>query len=163
MSKNLLRVSPGASRTRSAFAGHLWVSRVLWYAAAMAGVAIVTLVIDVVHLRVEASRLQMGYLLLVLPLAVGGGRGPAILASLLAFLSFDWFFVKPVGNFLVGDPDEWFALGLFLIVGISTGSLAAGLKRSVAEARRRTYEATTLHDLSIGILADVSVDRVLNH
>src|SRR5437899_2030464 len=104
-----MRILGGTRRQRTGNAGRGYVATVLWYCAAVLGVALVTLVIGLFHSRVQASRLQMGYLLLVLPLAIGGGSGPAILASVLAFLAFDWFFVKPVGNLVVGDPDEWFA------------------------------------------------------
>ena len=103
----------------------------------------------------------MSYLLLVLPLAIGGGRGPAIVASVLAFLTFDWFFVKPFGTLVAYDPEEWLGLGLLLAVGVSTGSLAASLRRSAAEARRRAGEISTLYGLSIAIMADANLDRVL--
>jgi two-component system sensor histidine kinase KdpD len=50
----------------------------------------------------------------VLVVAVLFGRGAAIAASVLAFLTFDWFFVPPTHQLVVADPGELFALALFL-------------------------------------------------
>jgi two-component system sensor histidine kinase KdpD len=86
----------------------------------------------------------MTYLLLVLALAVTAGSGPAIFASLASYPAFDWFFVQPIGRFTVDDPSEWLALFLFLVVAIISSQLAAGLRRSAAEFRRRAREAATL-------------------
>ncbi|HKI18587.1 MAG TPA: ATP-binding protein [Isosphaeraceae bacterium] len=135
--------------------------RLVWYAAALAGVALTTLVIRLMQSRVDPSRLQMSYLLLVLAVAIIGGRGAAAIASIAAFLAFDWYFVRPIGNLVVGDPAEWFALGLFLAVGIATGTLAAGLKESAAEARRRGGETSVLLELSTDLLAGPDLTLVL--
>src|SRR5579875_962964 len=123
-----------------------------WYGAAVVGVALLTLLIGVTRSHVPPERLQISYLLVVLALAIGGGSGPAIAASLLAFLAYDWFFVQPIGTPIVEEPAEWLALGLFVVVAVATGSLAAGLKRSAEEERRRTREIATLYDLSIAVL-----------
>lgn len=133
-----------------------------WYAASVGGVLLVTWLISLAHPFLQARSLQMVYLLLVLALAVLGGSGPAIAASVLAFLAFDWFFVRPVGHFTIKDPEEWIALLLFLVVAVITGSLAAGLKQRAEEARRRARETTTLYELSIAILGDASLERVLH-
>ena len=131
------------------------------YAAAVAGVAAVTWLISLAPAHLPAKDLEGVYLLLVLALAAAAGSSPAILASVLAFLAFDWFFVPPVGRFTVDDPAEWLSLILFLVVGISTGSLAAGLRRRAEEARRLARETTTLYELSTAILGDASLERIL--
>jgi two-component system sensor histidine kinase KdpD len=136
-------------------------ARLCAYAAAVLGVGLVTALIALLQ-PAGAGRFQMIYLLLVLALAVTGGSGPAIVASFLSLLAFDWFFVRPIGNLSVGDPEEWLTLGLFLIVGITTGSLAARLKRSAAEARRRSRETATLYELSSELLAGTNLAAVLS-
>jgi two-component system sensor histidine kinase KdpD len=134
----------------------------VWYIAALVGVAAITALIGTLSGRIDPGRLQMSYLLLVLALAVAGGSGPAIVASIASFLAFDWFFVSPVGTLTVGHPDEWFALGLFLTVGITAGSLAAGLKKSAERADARTREVTTLFELSSGLLAGSTLRSMLS-
>lgn len=138
-----------------------WLAVATRYAASVAGVAALTWLISLVFPRYHVANISMVYLLLVLALAVYAGSGPAIVASVLAFLAFDWFFVPPVGRFTVSDPDEWLALFLFLVVAIITGQLAAGLRRRAEEARRREREVSTLYELSIAILGDARLEHVL--
>src|SRR5262245_1015806 len=75
---------------------------------------------------VNLANASMLYLLPVMASAVAYGRGPAIFASITAFLVFDWFFVEPHYQFTVSDPDEWVSLLLFLATATVTGQLAAG-------------------------------------
>ncbi len=138
-----------------------FLSPVAGYAASVVGIAAVTWLISLVLPRWHIANISMIYLLLVLALAVGVGSGPAILASVLSFLAFDWFFVEPVGRFTVDDASEWLALFLFLVVAIITSQLAGGLRRSAGEARRRARETATLYGLSMAILGDARLDRIL--
>jgi len=112
--------------------------QVLRYGASVAGVAVVTWLISLVFPRYHIANISMVFLLLVLALAVFAGSGPAILASVLAFIAFDWFFVPPVGRLTVSDPEEWLALFLFRGVPINPGQLAGGLRSRAEGARRRT-------------------------
>src|SRR5580765_5901969 len=69
------------------------------------------------------------------------GRGPAVFASIAAFLIFDWFFVEPLHQFTVSDPEEWISLLLFLLTATVTGQLAAGQRQRAREAQQREREA----------------------
>ena len=134
---------------------------VLRYGASVVGVAAGTWLISLVLPHYHIANIFMLYLLVVLALAVFAGSGPAFVASVLSFLAFDWFFVPPVGHWTVSDPDEWSALFLFLLVAAITGQLAAGLRRRAEEARRRARETSTLYELSMAILGDARLERVL--
>jgi two-component system, OmpR family, sensor histidine kinase KdpD len=113
------------------------------YIAAGAGVALMTAVIGSVVGRwgtVGIGGVSVLYLLVVLPTAVRFGSGPAVFASVSAFLAFQWFHVHPVHTFTVADPEEWVALVLFLVVSTVTGELAAAQRRRAEEARRPERE-----------------------
>jgi two-component system sensor histidine kinase KdpD len=142
-------------------AGHSRRAVVARYGASIAGVAAVTWLIGLVLPHYHIANISMIYLLAVLALAVYAGSGPAIVASLLSFLAFDWFFVPPVGHFTVSDPDQWLALFLFLVVAAITGQLAAGLRRRAEEARRHARETSTLYELSMAILGDARQEHVV--
>jgi two-component system sensor histidine kinase KdpD len=88
------------------------------------------------------------YLGAVLVIAVVAGRGPAIAASIAAFLTFDFFFTQPRFTFTVRDPSEWVALLTFLLVATVTGQLAATQRGRVEDAEAREREASLLHDIS---------------
>src|SRR6476661_7694980 len=65
------------------------------YGYALFGVAGASLVIALVGKIGHVSNISLLYLLVVLWLAAWVGRGPAILASVLAFLAYDLFFISP--------------------------------------------------------------------
>jgi two-component system sensor histidine kinase KdpD len=79
--------------------------------------------------------------------AIRFGRGPAIAASLAAFLTFDWFFVEPFFSITVSDPAEWLALLLLLLTAMVTGQLTAAVQQRAVLAEQRRREATMLYDV----------------
>jgi len=119
--------------------------RVVPYVVALVAVGIVTALIGAVESRGHVSNIAMLYLIVVLAAATLAGRGPAISASLAAFLAFNWFFVRPLHTFSVGDPEEWFALVIFLITATITGQLAADQRDRAREAAEREREAVALY------------------
>ena len=126
------------------------VDRAGWvgYAAALAAVGLVSAIILLVEQRWHLANISMVYLIAVLATATAFGSGPAVLAAVAAFLTFDFLFVEPVHTFVVGAPEEWVALLLFLLTAVVTGQLAAGQRRRAEEARRREREATILYDVA---------------
>src|SRR6266702_1638868 len=122
-------------------------ARWLGYVAALAAVALVSGFIGLVLRQVNLANISMLYLMAVLAVAVAYGRGPAIFASVVAFLTFDWFFTEPLHHLSVSDPGEWVSLLLFLMTAIVTGQLAAGQRQRAREARQREREALVLYDV----------------
>jgi two-component system sensor histidine kinase KdpD len=101
--------------------------------ASLAGVALITLA-AYRFFPVNAITVGFTYLLLVLLIASTWGIVEAALASIAATLTFNFFFLPPVGTFTISDPENWIALLSFL----STSLVASRLS---TEARRRTFEA----------------------
>lgn len=146
-----------APRLPSPRARHRWTG----YAAAALGVAAVTWLIHFVEGGKHIDNISMLYLLVVIGAAVGFGSGPAVVASLLAFLTFDFFFVEPRHTFTVRDPSEWLALLLFLVTAGVTGQLTALQRARAEEARRRERETAALAAVSGAVAAQVAPDRAL--
>jgi two-component system sensor histidine kinase KdpD len=117
------------------------------YVVAVAAVAMATLVVAVLAPLGRSSQ-PLIYLVAVLLVAVVAGRAAAILASVLAILAFDFFFVEPRFTFTVADPSEWVALVTFLVVAVVTSQLAAAVRDRADAAERREREARLLHDLA---------------
>jgi two-component system, OmpR family, sensor histidine kinase KdpD len=111
-------------------------------------VVLVSLVIGFVLGQTHIANISMLYLVAVLATAVLFGSGPAVLASVAAFLIFNWFFVEPLHTFTVADPTEWIALLLFLATAAITGQLAASQIRRAEEAKQREREAVVLYDVA---------------
>jgi two-component system sensor histidine kinase KdpD len=109
---------------------------------------LVSLLIGFVIGQTHIANISMVYLIAVLATAVVFGSGPAIVASIAAFLIFDFFFVQPTHTFTVADPTEWIALLLFLATAVITGQLAASQIRRAEEAKEREREAVVLYDVA---------------
>ena len=134
--------------------------RWLGYVAALAAVALLSLFIGLVLGRARIDNISMLYLIAVFAVAIAFGSRPAILASVAAFLIFDWFFVEPLYSITVSDPAEWVALLLFLLTAIITGQLTAALRRQALRAQEREREAALLYDV-VRVLSDGDIERTL--
>jgi two-component system sensor histidine kinase KdpD len=134
--------------------------RWLGYLAGLAGVAIASVAIGLVLDRTRIANISMLYLIAIMVTAVTFGRGPAVVASVAAFLTFDFLFVDPVHTFTVADPEEWIALLLFLVTGTVTSTLAASQRARAAEAEQREREAVVLYDV-VRLIAGEDLERAL--
>jgi two-component system sensor histidine kinase KdpD len=92
--------------------------------------------------------LSMVFLLAVLFTALQFGMWPAIYASALSFLTFNFFFIEPRYTLTIAEPHELLALLIFLIVAVTASALAGRVREQaqIAAARvratRRLYEFT---------------------
>jgi len=107
----------------------------------------ITGIIYLFELYPRIPNISIVYLLVVLALASTRGRYASILASLVAFLSFDFFLVPPLYVFTINRVEEWIALFVFLVTAILTSQLAVALRKRALEASRRERETHTLYDL----------------
>ena len=130
------------------------------YVAAPAAVAVVSVAIGAVLGRARIANISMLDLLAVLAAAIAFGRGPAVIAALAAFLTFDWFFVQPVHTFTVADAEEWLSLLFFLLVAILSGQLAADQRRRAREAAQREREAVVLYDV-VRLMGEPDLEHAL--
>lgn len=144
--------SPWLSKRVAALVGTLrrrstraWVAQ---GALAVAGVAVATLVIGATQTFAHISNISLLYLPVVLWLAARYGRWPAILASLLSFLSYDFFFIEPVHQFTVGDPTQWLSLFALLATALTLGHLTAEVRARARDAEESQRQTDTLYRLA---------------
>ena len=108
---------------------------------------LVTTIIFIWNLYPRIPNISIVYLLVVITLASTRGRYAAIFASLVAFVSFDFFIVPPIYTLTMYRPEEWIALFVFLFDAVLTGHLASTLRVRAQEASRRERETRILYDL----------------
>ena len=118
-------------------------------------------------LHFTPTNLVMLYLVAVVIAAVYLGRGPSILASVLAVLAFDFFFVPPKLTFSVADTQYILTfIGLF-VVSLVISSLAAQAREQAEAARHRESQTAELYALSrdlAGVFATAEiVEAVVRH
>jgi two-component system, OmpR family, sensor histidine kinase KdpD len=121
-------------------------------AGAMLAVALVTLVLSR-WLRVSnAATVSTSYLMVVLVVAATSRLSIAVLTSMVAMLAFNFFFLPPVGAFMIADPNNWIALFAFLAVSLVASNLSAVARARTEEAAGRRDELARLFDLSRDVM-----------
>ncbi len=142
--------------------GQSWVRYIEDSLLAIVGALLITILIYVLKLYPRIPNISLVYLLVVLALASTRGLYAAILASVVAFLSFDYFLVPPFYTFTVGKIDEWLALFIFLVTAIITSQLASALRQRAEQARRREHETRILYELVQATNKEEDLDRQLD-
>jgi two-component system, OmpR family, sensor histidine kinase KdpD len=119
--------------------------------AAAGGVALVTGLYRWLNVP-NAATVAVTYLLVVLIAAATARLAVAVVTSALAVLSFNFFFLPPVGGFTIADPDNWIALLVFLAVSLVASNLSSVARQRTVEALERRDEMVRLFDLSRDVL-----------
>lgn len=101
------------------------------------------------------------YLLVVLVVAAVSELWIAMAASVLAFLCLNYFFLPPVGTFVVADPLNWVALFVLLAVSMFASQLSSSVRSRAKEALARRDEMARLFDLSRDILLTTDSENAL--
>lgn len=125
---------------RSVF-DHRWAG----YVVAALSVGLLTLVLKVIGSHVNAATVSLALLLNVLFIATRWGSLPALLASIIAMLCFNFFFLPPFGAFTIAATDNWIALLAFLITAVTAGQLSGHAKRRAEEAEMGRREIERLY------------------
>lgn len=134
---------------------------VTWrYGAALAATIATSVLIGAILGVAPIGDLPILYLIPVLIAATRLGRGPAIAASIAAFLLYDWFFIQPLHEITIADPSEWLALLLFLVTAIITSQLAANERARAEMAIRREREASLLYE-ALRLMGEPDLDAAL--
>lgn len=124
-----------------------WTRFLLDSLLACVGPLLITAGIAMWHLYPRIPNISIVYLLVIIGLASTRGRYPAILASVVSFLAFDFFVVPPLYTFVMYHVEEWIALLVFLIDAIITSQLAVALRQRAEQASQRERETHILYDL----------------
>jgi len=101
---------------------------------------------------VNAATIGFAYLLLVLIVASVWGFVEAALASLAATLTYNFYFLPPVGRFTIADPQNWVALFTFLTTALIASRLSAVGKHRALDAVARQQDLERLYTFSRAIL-----------
>jgi two-component system sensor histidine kinase KdpD len=101
---------------------------------------------------VNNTTVALSLLLAILGISALWGLLEATIASLAAVLGFNYFFLPPLGEFVVEDPQNWVALIAFLVTAVTASQLSVRAKRRTLEAVERRREVEGLYALSQSLL-----------
>jgi two-component system sensor histidine kinase KdpD len=136
--------SPGVAAFRMSRSA----KRVAAYAGAAAAVLVTVGLAFLLHRLMPHANLSLLFLTGVLMVAARSGLGPSLLASVLSFLAFNYFFTKPYFTLQVADDGDVATLAFFLVIAAITGNLAARMYREVSMRQHSLQRMSELYDFS---------------
>lgn len=123
------------------------------YAVAAACVAVASAAGILLTEFIALPNVSMLYLLAVLVPAIAYGVWPAITASVLSFLAYNFFFIEPVDTFTVARPHELLALVIFLVVAVLISTIAGRAREQARSAVQRVRATRRLYEFTRNLAA----------
>ena len=130
-------------------------------AASVASVAIAVGLGELLIAWIALPNVSMIFIAAVLVSAVWLGVRPAILASVLSFFAYDFFFIPPLYQFTIAEPQEFFALVVFLAIAIFVGWLAGRARDQERLAKESARATRSMFELSRKLSGAVELGDIL--
>jgi K+-sensing histidine kinase KdpD len=122
---------------------NLFRSKISRFGLSAVAVLLATVILISLSDHVNSTTVALSLLLVVLASATFFGRNPALLASFIAMLCFNYFFLPPVHTWTIADPQNLVAWAAFTITAIIAGELSAYARRRARESERLYEELQT--------------------
>jgi two-component system sensor histidine kinase KdpD len=103
-------------------------------------------------LQVNPTTVALSYLVAILLLATSWGLLEATVASVVAVLCFNFFFLPPVGTLTIADPQNWVAFVAFLVTAVVASQLSGRARQREIDAAARQRDLERLYALSRALL-----------
>lgn len=139
----------------------IWAGR---YLLAIATIIGLTSVLYLLRHTLGTPLIALLYLLPVGFSTAVWGLGPGLVASVGAFLAFNYFFIPPYYTLIVHATQDIVVLAVFFIVAVVISQLVGRIQSSLAEAQAREREATHLYELSTalaGLRQEAAIARIM--
>jgi two-component system sensor histidine kinase KdpD len=124
-----------------------FVSILYHHLAALFSVGLTTLILQPFEPYLEIQLIALLYLLPVMISTVQWGLMPGVLAGMLAFLVFNYYFIQPYHTFAVHKTQDLITLIIFLIVAVLLSQLIGQARKGMQLARSHEWEATRMYEL----------------
>ena len=136
-------------------------NRVLEFGAAFAVLAAITFLYQKV-LAVNATTVALTFLLAILAVSTVWDMVVSVPMSIGAMLAFNYYFLPPAHTFTIADPQNWVALGAFLVVAIIGSHLSSRVRQRAADASARQRDVEKLYSFSQGLLESRNAMELVN-
>jgi two-component system sensor histidine kinase KdpD len=146
------RLAASAQRQRIDIKPYLW---------SVAYVAVAVGIGSALSRFLDVRNIALVFLMAVLAVAVSGGLWPALFASALAALAFNFFFLAPLYTLDISDPESAVAFAFFLGVAVIASNLAGRVQRQAAAARQRARTTEGLYQFSRKLAGAATLEDVL--
>jgi two-component system, OmpR family, sensor histidine kinase KdpD len=137
--------------------------RLLGWLLAATGLIVLSTVLSHTREHVSLPSILLLYLLLVVLVATVGGLAPALVTAVVGFLLVNRLFTPPIHTWTINQPENIFALTVFLAVAVVVSALVAAAARRSAEAARAAAEAETLAGLAGSVVEPDPLPVLVDH
>lgn len=110
----------------------------------------------------QGRDLAIFFLAAVFLISTKFGLAPALYASLLSALAYNYFLTPPFYTLTIAEPVNFITFGLLLLVSILASKLNVRLRNQATSAQQRAKTTTALYNFSRRIAAIGDVDNLLN-
>src|SRR5947209_3187789 len=116
-------------------------------------IVLVTAILTLCHMVLPAPQtdysttVALMLLLAILAVSTYWGLAEATVASVVAVLGFNYYYLPPVGGFTIRDPQNLVAFFAFLITAVTASQLSVRARRRAAEAEARRLEIERMYTL----------------
>ncbi len=131
------------------------------YLVATAYVVVALLFGELLSRVLDVRNIALVFLMAVLASAVTVGLWPAIFASIVSALAYNFFFLDPLYTLDISDPESAVALGFFFCVAVIASNLTARVQRQAFAARSRARTTEDLYLFSKKLAGTATLDDVL--
>ena len=113
-------------------------------------------------LPVNNTTVALTLLLAILGVSARWGLAEATVASVVAVLGFNFYFLPPIGTLTIQDTQNWVAFVAFLVTAVTASQLSAYARRRTAEAEARGLEIERLYQLVHGTMLTGNVRKTIH-
>jgi two-component system sensor histidine kinase KdpD len=131
------------------------------YLGSLAFVAVSLGVALVLHQMLGVASVALTFLTAVLACAVVYGLWPALFASFVSMLAYNFFFLPPLYTFTIADPENVVALFFFAITAVIASNLTARVRAQAITARQRARTTEELYQFSRKLAGAANLDDLL--
>jgi two-component system sensor histidine kinase KdpD len=131
------------------------------YIVAVLAVAAALVIGMLVQPKFGLENVDLIFLTAIVGIAVRYGLWPSLLATVLASLSYNFFFLPPIYTFTITDPTNIAAFLAFMLLSILVSNLAARGQAQVATTRERVRSVESLYAFSRKLASAGTLDDVL--
>ncbi|UZE46967.1 sensor histidine kinase KdpD [Rhodopseudomonas sp. P2A-2r] len=131
------------------------------YLAALAIVAVALGVAKLIQPMFGIENVDLVFLTAVVSVAVRYGLWPSLLASVVASLCYNFFFLPPVHTFTITEPTNVAAFFFFMLIALLVSNLAARVRSQAVAAMGRVRTTESLYAFSRKLAGTAAMDDVL--
>jgi two-component system, OmpR family, sensor histidine kinase KdpD len=131
------------------------------YLMALVIVAIGLGAAELIQPRFGVENVDLVFLTAVVVVAVRYGLWPSLLASVVASLCYNFFFLPPVYTFTITDPTNIAAFFFFMLIAVLVSNVAARVRTQADSAIGRVRTTESLYAFSRKLASTATLDDVL--